>query len=120
MYGVMLWFSCVHEPIPLPPPPKPVQLTSTKTDYRLSRTHILKGWFHAHRNEWEQSRASFLLAIEANPESPWAYIEHGNAEYEYGYIEEARAAWRNAKSNVLPTQVELHVLLNNKIELSDP
>ena len=120
MYGFILWMSCAREPIPLPPPPKPVQLTSTTTDYTQSRTHILKGWYHAHRNEWDQSRASFLRAAQAKPESPWVHIEHGNAEFEYGHFEEARAAWRRAKERALPTQVELHALLNSKIELSDP
>tara|TARA_B100000683_G_C12355040_1_gene500614 strand:- start:101 stop:463 length:363 start_codon:yes stop_codon:yes gene_type:complete len=120
MIGLVLWTSCAKEPIPLPPPPKPVQLTTTTNDYTQSRTYILKGWYHAHRNEWPLSRQSFLRAIESDPENPWTYIEHGNAEFEYGHIEEARAAWRSAKEIILPTQVELHTLLNNKIELAEP
>ncbi len=120
MFGVILWISCAREPIPLPPPPKPVQLTTTTSDHTQSRTHILKGWYHAHKNEWNQSRQSFLSAIMVDPESPWAYIELGNAEFEYGHIEEARAAWRSAKERVLPTQIELRTLLNNKIELAEP
>ena len=119
MVGLIVWIACAREPIPLPPPPKPVQLTTITTDYTQSRTHILKGWYHAHRKEWTLSRQSFLLAIEADPESPWAYIEHGNAEFEYGYVEEARIAWRKAKERLLPTQVDLHTLLNNKIELAE-
>ena len=120
MFGLMLWMGCAQKPIPLPPPPKPILITKETTDHTQARTHILKGWYHAHRNEWERSRTSFLLAIEVDPEDPWAYIEHGNAEFEYGHIEEARKAWRSAKARVLPTQVELRALINSKIELAEP
>ena len=116
---ILLLMGCARKPIPLPPPPKPVQLTTTTTDYTKSRTHILKGWYHAHRNEWELSRQSFLLAIEADAQSPWAYIELGNAEFTYGHMDEARTAWRHARDLVLPTQVELRTLLSNKIERAE-
>ena len=119
MIGLIIWISCAREPIPLPPPPKPIQLTTITTDYTQSRTHILKGWYHAHRKELEQSRQSFFLAVEADPENPWVYIQHGDAEFEYGHVEEARIAWRKAKKRILPTQVDLHILLNNQIELAE-
>ena len=85
-----------------------------------NREHISSkvGTTHTEKN-WSNQGKSFLLAIEADPENPWVYIQHGDAEFEYGHVEEARIAWRKAKKRILPTQVELHTLLNNKIELAE-
>lgn len=108
--------SCTRKPIPLPPPPKPVQLTTTTTDNTQAQTHILKGWYHAHRQEWTQARQSFQLAIQENPGNPWTYIQIGHAEYQYGHATLAREAWRKAKEMLLPTELTLHAQLNTWIE----
>lgn len=107
---------CARKPIPLPPPPKPVQLTATTTNYSQAQTHVLKGWYHAHREEWERSRESFLLAIHEDPDHPWAYIQLGHAENQYGHTERARNAWREAKQRLLPEEIELHAQLNQLLE----
>ena len=119
MFFFLPWIGCSHEPIPLPPPPKPIQLTTTATNYIESRTHILKGWYHAHRKEWSQSRQSFYLAAQAEPMNPWVYLECGNAEFQYGHLLEARTAWRKAKETTLDSQVDLRAHINQKLEQAE-